>query len=265
MKKLASELYDLLQIIAPSGKEERVVRYIKPKMEKWLDHVWTDHYGNLLGERQCGTGNGPTILLSAHMDSVDGVEPDREVLREGDMFYSSAGILGADDRAGMAIVMAVIRNVGATAFNGKLKVAFTREEEIGRRGSQAMDSAWLHDVELAIVVDRRGNRDIVTSFAEVQSFCHPSVGTFFEEVGRMCGMPDWKATRGGISDACTFASYGINSVNLSAGYQYEHTWDEFVSIPSCKETVLLIVSALDMVGKRGMQLQNFCSLTGSVI
>jgi putative aminopeptidase FrvX len=265
MKKLASELYDLLQIIAPSGKEERVIRYIKPKLEKCLDHVWIDHYGNLLGELQCGTGNGPTILLSAHMDSVDNVEPDREVLMEGDILYSSAGILGADDRAGMAIVMAVIRHVGATAFNGKLKVAFTREEEIGRRGSQELDTAWLHDVELAIVVDRRGNRDIVTSFADVQPFCHPSVGRFFEEAGRMCRMPDWKAVRGGISDACTFASYGINSVNLSAGYQNEHTPQEFVRITSCKETVQLILTALDMVGKRGMKLKNFCSLTGSVI
>lgn len=85
--------------------------------------------------------------ISTHMDSVDGVEPDREVLREGDIFYSSVGILGADDRAGMAIVMAVICNLGATAFNGKPKVAFTREKEIGRRGSQALDTAWLQDVE----------------------------------------------------------------------------------------------------------------------
>jgi di/tripeptidase len=81
------------------------------------------------------------------------------------------------------------------------------------------------------------------------------VGQFFEEAGRLCGMPDWKAVSGGISDACTFASYGINSVNLSAGFQYEHTWDEFVSITSCKETVRLIATALDMAGKSGVRVR----------
>ncbi|MFM1655404.1 M20/M25/M40 family metallo-hydrolase [Brevibacillus sp. B_LB10_24] len=255
MNKLALELYDLLQIAAPSGKEERVVRYIKPRMEQILERVFLDRYGNLLGERTYKTGQGPTILLSAHMDSVAGIEPGRKVIRDQDIYYASKGILGADDRAGMAIVLAVIRNLARSSFNGKVKVAFTREEEIGRKGSQALDQAWLGDVELAIVVDRRGNRDIVTSYADVQPFCHPSVGQFFEEAGRLCGMPDWKAVRGGISDACTFASYGINSVNLSAGFQYEHTWDEFVSITSCKETVQLITTALDIAGKSGVRVQ----------
>ena len=264
MNKLASELYELLQIVAPSGQEERVVRYIKPKLERELDRLWLDDYGNLLGERRCGRGDGPVILLSAHMDSVDGLEPDREVLRSGDLFYASCGVLGADDRAGMAIVMAVIRNVGTTSFDGTLKVAFTREEEIGRRGSRALDPAWLDDVALAIVVDRRGNRDIVTSYADVQPFCHPAVGHFFEKVGRLCGMPDWKAVKGGISDACTFAAYGINSVNLSAGYRHEHTWDEVVSITSCQETAQLIVKALDIVGTESVDVQNLCSLTGAV-
>lgn len=255
MNKLESELYELLQFVAPSGREERVIRYIMPKMKQVMDRVFLDHYGNLLGEIHCGTGVGPTLLLCAHMDSVDSVAPEREVLRDGDILYSSAGILGADDRAGMAIVMAVIRNFGTTAFNGKLKVAFTREEEIGRKGSQAMDPAWLQDVALAIVVDRRGNRDIVTSFSNIQSFCHPAVGQFFEEAGRRSGMPDWKCVQGGISDSCTFASLGINSVNLSAGYDHEHSWDEYVCITASKETARLILAGLDRVGRRGIEWQ----------
>ncbi|MGG0940175.1 M20/M25/M40 family metallo-hydrolase [Brevibacillus centrosporus] len=250
MKKIETELYELLQIIGPSGQEEEVIHYIRPRMEKVLEHVHLDDYGNLLGETICGSGAGPTILLCAHMDTVDWLAPEREVIREGDVLTSSAGILGADDRAGMAIVMAVVRNVRATDFSGRLKVAFTREEEVGRYGSKAMERDWLNDVDLAIVVDRRGNRDIVTSRGQIQPFCDPAVGSFFEQAGVAAGMPDWKAVQGGISDACTFASCGINSVNLSAGYLYEHTEKERVDLNWVKETTKLILIALDMLGNQ---------------
>ncbi|MED4785231.1 M20/M25/M40 family metallo-hydrolase [Brevibacillus choshinensis] len=250
MKKIEAELLELLQIVGPSGEEEEVVRYMKPRMEQVLERVYLDSYSNLLGELVCGSGAGPTILLCAHMDTVNWMVPGRQVLRDGDVFTSSAGILGADDRAGMAIVMAVVRNVGATNFHGRLKLAFTREEEIGRYGSKAMDRAWLNDVDLAVVVDRRGNRDIVTSRGNIQPFCDPSVGAFFEHAGTAAGMPDWRAVQGGISDACTFASYGINSVNLSAGYLYEHTEKERVDLNWVKETTKLILTALDMLGNQ---------------
>ncbi|MED4909405.1 M20/M25/M40 family metallo-hydrolase [Brevibacillus centrosporus] len=247
MKKIETELYELLQIIGPSGQEEEVIRYIRPRMEKVLEHVHLDDYGNLLGESVCGSGAGPTVLLCAHMDTVDWIVPGREVKRDGDVLTSSEGVLGADDRAGMAIVMAAVRNVRATDFSGRLKIAFTREEEVGRCGSKAMDRDWLSDVDLAIVVDRRGNRDIVTSRGQVQPFCDPAVGVFFEQAGAAAGMPDWRAVQGGISDACTFACYGINSVNLSAGYLYEHTEQERVDLRWVKETTKLILTALDLM------------------
>ncbi|WP_246011138.1 M20/M25/M40 family metallo-hydrolase [Brevibacillus nitrificans] len=247
MKKIESELCELLQIIGPSGEEEEVIRYIQPRMEKVLEHVHLDVYGNLLGETVCGSGAGPTVLLCAHMDTVDWIVPGREVIREGDVFTSSAGVLGADDRAGMAIVMAVVRNVRSTEFSGRLKVAFTREEEVGRYGSKAMDREWLNDVDLAIVVDRRGNRDIVTSRGQIQPFCDPAVGAFFEHAGAAAGMPDWRMVPGGISDACTFASYGINSVNLSAGYLDEHTEQEREDLRWVRETTNLILTALGML------------------
>lgn len=184
-------MFELLQIVGPSGQETEVVRYIQPRMEKILDRVHSDSYGNVLGDLVCGTGEGPTILLCAHMDTVDWIKQGREVLRDGDVFYSSKGNLGADDRAGMAIVMAVARNVRSTHFNGRLKFAFTREEEIGRYdGSQAMEWPWLNDVGLAIVVDRRGSRDIVTSHGNKQRFYHPTVGKFFEKAGVVAGMPN---------------------------------------------------------------------------
>ena len=117
------------------------------------------------------------------------------------------------------------------------------EEEIGCRGSRAIDMDFIEDVDAAIVIDRRGNRDIVTSNGGF-SFCPEEFGNLFEQAGKLAGMEDWQTTPGGISDAKVFAQFGIPSVNLSAGYQNEHTDFETVYYLATFETVLLVESIL---------------------
>ncbi|MDF2958623.1 MAG: peptidase family protein [Paenibacillus sp.] len=243
MPKFEHELLELLSITAPSGMERPVADFLIKRLHGQVDYAKRDIYGNVLAEKVYGTGLGPTILLCAHMDTV-WVDPDRKVVRNGDVWSSSSGPLGADDRAGIAIILDVLRTLDHTpSFQGRLKLAFTREEEIGRIGSEQIDPFWLEDVQLCIVVDRRGSRDIVVRNSRMK-FCDPQIGDYFEAVGTKCGMSDWKAVQGGISDAVTFASYGIPSVNLSAGYEYEHTDEEYVNVKQCKETIRLIVQSL---------------------
>jgi hypothetical protein len=43
-----------------------------------------------------------------------------------------------------------------------------------------------------IVVDRRGTRDIVTSYAGIAPFCDDNYGRIFETAGALAGMSDWK-------------------------------------------------------------------------
>jgi hypothetical protein len=66
-----------------------------------------------------------------------------------------------------------------------------------------------------IVVDRRGTRDIVTSYAGIVPFCDDDYGRIFETAGALASMPDWKMIPDGLSDAKVFAEFGIPSVNLS--------------------------------------------------
>ncbi|KZR57523.1 M20/M25/M40 family metallo-hydrolase [Pseudobacillus badius] len=245
MKQMKKQLVQLLNIQAPSGQEHRVVHYVKPILEKMTDAVWLDPYGNLLAEKKVGSGQGATIILSAHMDSVNRLDKDRKVIEKGGVFTSTKGVLGADDRAGMAIILAVLRNVEKTGFDGTIKVAFSREEEIGCIGSSRIDKEWIKGADLALVVDRRGNNDIVVGNFS-QAFCSTAVGNFLEDCSAMLDM-DWKACEGGISDACTFAELGVNSVNLSAGYRNEHTDEEYVVFDDMKKTVNLMLQALALV------------------
>ncbi len=251
MRNFKQELYELLSIKAPSGMERKVARYLRPKLEELCDNVFQDDYGNLLAEKSVGDGKGATVVLSAHMDTVNDVRKGRQVLfnERTQRFTSSKGILGADDRAGIAIILAVLRNLDKSTFNGTIKVCFSREEEIGCVGSEKIPFDFYKDANLAIVVDRRGSRDIVTGCGEMYGFCSPAVGAFFEDVSGLLDM-DWKAVPGGISDAYTFSGNGIHSVNLSAGYMNEHTADEYVDIRHSRDTVNLILQALGVINSQ---------------
>ena len=68
-----------------------------------------------------------------------------------------------------------------------------------------------------------------------------------ENVADMIEQSDWKCVEGGISDAMTFSSNGINSINISAGYENEHTANEFVSLAGMKDSVLLIMQTFGVI------------------
>ncbi|AYP68168.1 peptidase T [Bacillus phage vB_BcoS-136] len=245
MKKMRKQLIELLGIHATSGNEKPVRDYLLPILKELTDKVVVDDYGNLLAEKKVGTGMGSTVLLSAHMDTVRGVLKDRVLIEKDGIITSSKGVLGADDRSGIAIILQVLRSLeNIKGFNGTIKVAFSREEEIGCKGAEEIDVDWYKGTDLAIVCDRRGSRDIVVGCG--MAFCSDSVGFFMEEVSRMADM-NWIATEGGISDAMTFATNGINSVNLSVGYREEHTDKEFVVLSDMRNTVRLILQTLAVI------------------
>jgi len=240
MEHLKQTLLKLLNIQGESGCEENVAVYVTNYLTDHHFTVFRDDYGNVLAERQYGAWEGgPTLLLSAHMDTVLPFVHGRQVIWDGDILRSSQGILGADDRAGIAILLEVIRQIESLPYNGKLKLAFTREEEIGRVGSNAIPAQWLVDVDMAIVADRRNRRDIVTS-CRYMSFCTEEVGAYWERMGERIGQPDWQCCQGGISDAVTYAEHGIASINVSCGYQNEHTDLEELHWPTVMDAAHLI-------------------------
>lgn len=242
MNQLKDTLVELLGIQGESGREAKVAVYVKSRLEAIGFAVRQDHYGNVLGEKGFGA-DGPTILLSAHMDTVVPFHSRRRLVWEGDVVRSSHGILGADDRAGIAIILEALEALGNAPIDGTIKVAFTREEEVGRVGSQEIDASWLEGVNTAIVADRRNTRDIVTSCWRT-AFCPEELGVFWEEIAAGLGQDDWKACQGGISDALTYAERGIPSVNLSCGYNFEHTDDELLDTGAAADTCHLIVAGL---------------------
>src|SRR5262245_7824899 len=97
---------ELTQIPAPPFKETaRGLEYKKRLEAVGLKNVRIDSVGNVIAERP-GRGNGPTVLIAGHLDTVFPEGTDVTVKRNGSR-YVAPGI-GDDDR-GLAVVLAVAR------------------------------------------------------------------------------------------------------------------------------------------------------------
>lgn len=251
MKSLRKTAMKLMNMVTPSGYEDEVREYLYARLVGMFGkkNVWIDSYGNLFGEYKVGSGEGATVILSSHMDSVNNYGANHKLIFKDGIIRAENGICGADDKAGLAIILEILKNVEKTSFEGTIKTAFFVEEEIGCVGSSEAgrneSKEWLADANLGIVIDRKGSRDIVVgNFGEV--FCSDATGDFFEEASKMQDM-DWKCVEGGISDTSTLAQLGVNAVNLSAGYYNEHTKNEYVVLDQMVDTYRLILQVFGII------------------
>nr|WP_106782955.1 M20/M25/M40 family metallo-hydrolase [Lysinibacillus timonensis] len=236
-------LEELLSIYGVSGEEGEIRDTVVHTLMPHVDNLEVDHYGNVLA--QVRKGNGPTILVNAHLDTVDEFVKGREILKDGNIWSSSEGVLGADDRAGVCVALAVAKTIQNIDFNGTVKFVFTVEEEIGLRGASKVAKSFLWDVDMAFVIDRRGTGDIVTSCGGYHPFCTDEFARKVERIGRILHPGRWQTVAGGSSDTRIWAEQGINSVNLSAGYNNEHTSDETLDIQANYGTYELIILLLE--------------------
>lgn len=238
------ELERCLSIDGESGEEDEIRDWVRGKLLNHVDSLEVDSKGNILAAKVYGRGKGPVILLNAHLDTVYSFDEGREIIKDGNIWSSSSGILGADDRAGVAILLETLKRLDATNFHGTVKFIFTVEEEVDLLGAREVNGNFLSNVDAAFVIDRRGTGDIVTSCSGYEQFCDDSFGKFIEETASMHGLTVWKCTAGGSSDTRIWASHGIQSVNLSAGYYHEHTVDECLDVEGCLGTVELLLTVL---------------------
>jgi len=129
----------LTEIPSPPFKEQaRAEHYLKRGREAGLRDAYIDKEGNVIGVRR-GTGSGPKLVASAHLDSVFPEGTDVKV-REKNGRYYAPGIY--DDALGLASLLTVleamekhaIRTVGDIMFVGTVG-----EEELGDlRGVKAL-------------------------------------------------------------------------------------------------------------------------------
>jgi acetylornithine deacetylase/succinyl-diaminopimelate desuccinylase-like protein len=122
-----------------------------------VQRVRTDAEGNVIGELR-GAAPGPTVLLSAHLDTVFPESTDVRVTRDGTRL-TGPGI--GDDCRGLAVVQAVVRalRTAPVLHAGRLLVVGTVGEEGpgNLRGVRALFAGPLRDsIDVFVSVDGTG-------------------------------------------------------------------------------------------------------------
>ena len=168
-QRMVDTFLQLVQIDSPSGKEREVVNFLYSLLKSELgavmdiatdDGVFSRHKnysdaGNIIAKITTGKRGGMLpLLLSAHMDTVGPSKGIKPVIR-GDIITSDGTtILGADDKAGIAVVLEVVRTMKEENMWVDIEVVFTVCEEIGLLGAKNLGFNLLSNS--GIVIDGAG-------------------------------------------------------------------------------------------------------------
>lgn len=135
--RLVQTFLDLVKIDSPTGREEKVRGYVSHFIQKLGLKSFQDTRGNLIVKVD---GIGETLLLGAHLDTV---EPGRNIkpqVKDGIIRSSGKTILGADNKVAVAAMLEVLKSIAENKTKTKsLDIVFTLAEESGEFGSSKLD------------------------------------------------------------------------------------------------------------------------------
>ncbi|MBV8733818.1 MAG: M20/M25/M40 family metallo-hydrolase [Solirubrobacterales bacterium] len=141
----------LCRIESPSGRERACADWVTAELRRLGLEVAEDGAGPRAGSdagnlltRVAGRGED-SILLSAHLDTVPLTAPVEPVLVDGAFENANDGILGADNKSAVAIMIELARRLSAGPEPPEigLEVLFTVCEEVGLAGSREFDASLL--------------------------------------------------------------------------------------------------------------------------
>ncbi len=155
---------ELCRIESPSGHERACAERVIAELRALGVEVHEDgagpragsDCGNLLalipaedraGAQQPQTpdehGGRPCVLLCAHLDTVPLQAPVEPVLLDGGWENANDGILGADNKAAVAVLLALARHIRQQGAPLDVELLFTVGEEVALAGARAFDAARL--------------------------------------------------------------------------------------------------------------------------
>lgn len=150
--RLKADFLELLKVNSVGGEEGEICQLVAKRLEQiGASSVKVDDAsrkiggtgGNVIAKFE-GTVVGPALMLNAHLDTVSSTE-GLKIFEEEDIIRSDgATILGADDKAGVAIVFEALRVLKEQGIpHSPIEVIFTIQEEKGLLGAKALDISSL--------------------------------------------------------------------------------------------------------------------------
>jgi len=142
---------DLAAVPSPPGEErevaDRVARYLRDlglePAEDAAGPAIGSSAGNLYARLE-PTGAGEPLFLCAHLDTVPPADAIEPVVEDGIVRNARATVLGADNKAAVAVMLEAVRRLLAERRrHGGVELVFTPKEEVGLLGAYAFDQSRL--------------------------------------------------------------------------------------------------------------------------
>ncbi|GCE17176.1 M20/M25/M40 family metallo-hydrolase [Dictyobacter kobayashii] len=158
--QLYRTLVELVRIPSTSGHEEYIRDYLEQHLMSLGLKTQVDDMGNLIATLE---GEGTPVLLNAHMDRVAPGLGHTPILNDGVLYSDGKTNLGADDAAGIVIILEVVRRAIEQQLQlPPLVLLFTVQEESGLCGANGFDAAqW--NVADGMVFDNAFEAGVVVS------------------------------------------------------------------------------------------------------
>ena len=205
----------------PHGTEEELF----PILFNTVDGLQKDEFGNLF--IKIGDSD---VMFTSHLDTATSANTPVNHIFDGDVIKTDGkSILGADDKAGVTIMLYMIKN------NIPGLYYFFLGEEVGCIGSKKVANVQkenkIEGINKVISFDRRGTNSVIT-FQSGKRCCSDNFGkTLAAQLNQADGSFMYENDPTGVlTDSIQFINIYSECTNISVGYQSEHTYSETQNI-----------------------------------
>ncbi|MFP7492757.1 M20/M25/M40 family metallo-hydrolase [Terribacillus saccharophilus] len=128
-ERTTKDQIDVTEVEAPPFHEANRAAYFKEKLSAFgLENLTTDSEGNVYGIRK-GSGNGPTVVIAAHLDTVFPAGTNVKARIEDGIVYAP-GI--GDDGRGLAVLLTLLRTLDENEIETEGDIIFLAD--VGEEG-----------------------------------------------------------------------------------------------------------------------------------
>lgn len=210
--KLTSRTY-------PHGTEEELFSLLPQDLD-------IDQWGNLYKQ----VGQNPTTLFASHLDTATSALTQVNHVIEGDIIKTDGkSILGADDKAGVTIMLNMIENKVPGLYY------FFLGEEVGCIGSKKLATQLkeqkIEGITKVISFDRRHTTSIITHQFGTRCCSDEFGSALAKALNDAESSFSYKNDPTGLyTDSAQFVKIYPECTNISVGYWSEHTFNESQNI-----------------------------------
>lgn len=144
-RRLVNTFKQLVRIDSPSLQEGRITKYLQKELRalglrsRQVGRVRGGEVGSLIANLPGRGADSPRLMLNAHTDTVSPGRNVKPVERNGHIYSDGETVLGADNKAGVAAILEIVRTIKEKKLaHPPLEIVFTPAEEIGLEGAKAL-------------------------------------------------------------------------------------------------------------------------------